>query len=310
MIKPIYVFSGFLDAGKTTAIQATLRDFEFTQHTPTLIIRLEEGDVDYDQTFLRESNSHLVTLSTASELTKEKIEELEKNYEFDRVVLELNGLEKDEDLFKRGFAKKWELAETIAIFDTTRFTSYLTNMRTFLYDHIRYADVAIFNRADGCDTRYIRNNIKAANPRLQIVFEETNGRIWTGVDESFFDVSGTEITVSDVDYGLWYMDALDHPTHYDGKTLKVRVAYLGDIPGEKNAVMMGRKAMVCCANDITPVAFAFIGVDKNLMTKGKYYQIEGKIRVVEDTAGNPTCIVYATKSSPAANPENELVYFN
>lgn len=310
MIKPVYVFSGFLDAGKSSVIRATLLDKEFTGNTPSLILSFEEGDVLYDDAFLKETNSVLVLLDGSEQLTKEKILELEETYSFERVLVELNGLEKDEDFFKRGFAKKWELAETLAIFDASTFESHLLNMRSFVYDHIRYADVAIFNRADNADTRFIRNNIKAANPRLQIVFENRDGRIRSGVDDSFFLAEGDEIHIEDTDYGLWYMDAVDHPKKYDGKKIKVTLSYLEDIPLETTAVMMGRKAMVCCADDISNIVIAVLGVDKKKLQKENYYHTTGTLRVVQDTSGNETCVLYAEELKEVDAPMSELVYFS
>ena len=38
MVKPVYVFSGFLDSGKTSVIKETLSDSDFTMGDPTLII--------------------------------------------------------------------------------------------------------------------------------------------------------------------------------------------------------------------------------------------------------------------------------
>ena len=48
MIKPVYVFSGFLDSGKTQAIKGTLYNPRFNEGEAYLIICLEQGDVIYD----------------------------------------------------------------------------------------------------------------------------------------------------------------------------------------------------------------------------------------------------------------------
>ena len=48
-MKPVYVFSGFLDAGKTSAIKESLLDPGFNQGETTLIIAFEQGDEEYDE---------------------------------------------------------------------------------------------------------------------------------------------------------------------------------------------------------------------------------------------------------------------
>jgi len=309
MIKPIYIFSGFIDGGKTTVIKETLSDKEFTANSPSLIIAFEQGDVTYDEAFLTSSNSKIIYLDKIEDLTKEKMQELEDSYKFERVVIELNGMQKDEDLYKQGFHSNWEVAESLAIFDSTSFMNYLANMKTFVFDHIRYSDVAIFNRSDNIDKRYIRNNLKACNPRIQIIFEDSLGNVSDGIDQSFFDTSGDELEISDHDYGLWFMDALDHPEKYDGKTISLHLACAEKLK-EDNAAFMGRKAMVCCANDLTTIGLTVVGVDPDKMSIGNYYDIKGKLRLVSDTQGNPSCIMYAESLKASKNPEEELVYFN
>ena len=46
---PVYLFTGFLDAGKTTFIQETLEDTEFNDdNLPTLLLVCEEGEGEYN----------------------------------------------------------------------------------------------------------------------------------------------------------------------------------------------------------------------------------------------------------------------
>ena len=41
---PVYVFTGFLDSGKTKFIQETLEDARFNNGERTLIVQFEEGE--------------------------------------------------------------------------------------------------------------------------------------------------------------------------------------------------------------------------------------------------------------------------
>ena len=45
---PVYLFRGFLDAGKTTFVQETLEDPEFNTGEKTLLLLCEEGEIEYD----------------------------------------------------------------------------------------------------------------------------------------------------------------------------------------------------------------------------------------------------------------------
>ena len=77
MIKPVYVFSGFLDSGKTTAIKGTLYNPRFNEGEPTLIICFEQGDVEYDKKFLEITNTQVIYMDSIKDLTVEKQKEIE-----------------------------------------------------------------------------------------------------------------------------------------------------------------------------------------------------------------------------------------
>ena len=47
---PVYLFTGFLDAGKTKFIQETLEDARFNSGESTLLLLCEEGEEEYDPT--------------------------------------------------------------------------------------------------------------------------------------------------------------------------------------------------------------------------------------------------------------------
>ena len=72
-MKPVYVFSGFLDAGKTTAIKESLLDPKFNEGELTLLIVFEQGDEEYDNDFLEETNSYVEYFNKVTDLTAEKV---------------------------------------------------------------------------------------------------------------------------------------------------------------------------------------------------------------------------------------------
>ena len=91
---PVYLFTGFLDSGKTTLIKDTLNDPGFMEGTDrTLIICLEQGEVSYDEKFLDEHNTFIEFLDASTELTEEKMHELDTIYHPDQVFIEYNGTE-------------------------------------------------------------------------------------------------------------------------------------------------------------------------------------------------------------------------
>lgn len=309
MNKPLYVFSGFIDSGKTQAIKQTLYNPNFNEGESSLIICLEQGDVIYDDKFLKITNSKVVYLDSVNDLTIEKQKELDKQYNPDRVFIELNGMEDDNLLYDNGFVDNWELAQTLTTIDASTFNMFLTNMRQFLYNHVVNAECIILNRSDNVDKRYLRNNLKSINQYLEIIYEDKDGNVSNKIEDELFDVS-KDLVIDDIDYGLWYMDCIDNPEKYDKKVITVKAKFIEDIEEYSNTLVMGRQAMVCCANDITNIAFPCAGIDKEKINKDEYYSLTGNLHTVKSKQGDKCCVLYVTSFSKADKPKEELVTFN
>lgn len=81
------------------------------------------------------------------------------------------------------------------------------------------AELILLNRCTEQTNRGLfRRTIKASNPQVQFIFEDTEGNIiQQGEDDLPFDRKADFIDLDDMDYGIWYLDASDHPEVYDGK---------------------------------------------------------------------------------------------
>ncbi|MBQ1775557.1 MAG: hypothetical protein IIZ95_04380 [Erysipelotrichaceae bacterium] len=310
MTKPVYVFSGFLDSGKTRAIKETLYNPRFNEGESTLIICMEQGDEEYDEKFLKISNSQVIYMDSVKDLTIEKQKEIDKNYKgIERIFIELNGMEDDNILYETGFISDWELAQTLTTIDASKFNIYLTNMRQFLYNHVVNAEVVILNRSDNVDKRYLRNNLKSINQYVELIFEDKDGNVSNKIEDDLFDTS-KPLDISDIDYGLWFMDAIDNPDKYDKKDITIKVRYAGKVEDAKDVLIMGRKAMVCCANDITDIALPCVGISEKAIDKNKYYTVHGTGRTMENSDGMRFTALYVKSFKEAEAPKEDLVTFN
>ena len=70
METPVYLFTGFLEAGKTRFIQETLGDSRFNKGERTLLLVCEEGEEEYDPTGFAVPNVYMETIGDESELTE------------------------------------------------------------------------------------------------------------------------------------------------------------------------------------------------------------------------------------------------
>ena len=309
MIKPVYFFSGMLDSGKTRAIKTTLYDERFNEPGEfNLIISMEQGDEEYDKKFLKYTNS-AVEYIDYKDLTREKMQQLEDEYDPSRIIIEFNGMQNDEEFFRNGFIPEWEMAQTLTTIDGSSFRLMVDNLRQFMFYHIKYAEVVIINRFSSEDLVYLRNNIKGMNQRVEIIFEDENGNVTNKINQSLFDTS-KPLDISDIDYGLWYMDAVDNPDKYEGCQIELNSYYIEKVKEYENVGIFGRRAMVCCAEDVQPIAFTVIDIDPDRLEKNKYYHIKGTVKCLDDERGYKTCVVYASEIAPQEEPADPMVYFN
>ena len=74
---PVYLFTGFMDSGKTTLVQETLFENEFANGSKGLIIMCEDGEKEYDKQKLDSVNFKIVSIDSEEEFTEEKLNEPE-----------------------------------------------------------------------------------------------------------------------------------------------------------------------------------------------------------------------------------------
>lgn len=307
-LRPVYIFTGFLDSGKTTSIKNTLSDPRFTENEKTLICVFEQGDVEYDENFLKKTNSVVEYLDFKS-LTPDLMRSLDEKYKPDRVFVELNGLDNGIEFFKKGMIKGLDVAQILTLIDGSKFKVNMNNLKQFFYNHIAISELAIINRSDNQDLRFFRNNLKGINQRIEIVYEDTNGNVTNKIDDNYFDVS-KPLVISDGDFGIWYMDALDNPNKYENADITINSYFVRLDEEDKNIMACGRKAMVCCSNDLQDILFPVYYQKSNELIKGEYYSFHGNIHIVDTQDGQRLCVLYLNDYKKIDEPSDNLVYFN
>ena len=248
---PVYVFTGFLDSGKTKFIQETLEDVRFNAGERTLLLVFEEGEEEYDFSTYPHQNVFLEILNQQTVTTKE-LAQLAKKYKAERVVAELNGMQQVGDLYMR-FPEDWVVAQEVMFADSTTFMAYNANMRNLVMDKLVGAQMVVFNRLQkGSDTMPFHNIARAANRKIDILYDYTDGTTAFDdvVDPLPFDINAPVIDIKDDDYAIWYRDVVEEPGKYDGKTVKFK-AQVAMLRSDKDGMFApGRFVMTCCVEDI------------------------------------------------------------
>ena len=248
---PVYVFTGFLDSGKTKFIQETLEDSRFNDGERTLILLFEEGEEEYDFSTYPAQNVYLEVLNQET-VTTRQMAELARKYKAQRVVAELNGMQQVGDLYMR-FPEDWVVAQEVMFADASTFMAYNSNMRNLVMDKLVGAQMVVFNRLEkGSDTMPFHKIARAANRKIDILYDYTDGTTeFDDVEDPLpFDINAPVIELKDEDYALWYRDCTEEPAKYDGKTVKFK-AQVAMLRRDKDGMFApGRFVMTCCVDDI------------------------------------------------------------
>ena len=248
---PVYVFTGFLDSGKTKFIQETLEDSRFNDGERTLILLFEEGEEEYDFSTYPAQNVYLEVLNQET-VTTRQMADLAKKYKAQRVVAELNGMQQVGDLYMR-FPEDWVVAQEVMFADASTFMAYNANMRNLVMDKLVGAQMVVFNRLEkGEDTMPLHKIARAANRKIDILYDYTDGTTeFDDVEDPLpYDINAPIIELKDDDYALWYRDCTEEPAKYDGKTVKFK-AQVAMLRRDKDGMFApGRFVMTCCVDDI------------------------------------------------------------
>lgn len=312
---PVFIINGFLESGKTTFVKETLESPEFQDGTKTTIIACEEGMEEYD--FAENPDIDVVVIEDEEQLTKDFLVDICSKNKTERVFLEYNGMWKLEDAVDK-FPKFMEVAQIITLVNAETYDMYFANMRQLMMEQYKMTDMVIFNRCTkDSDRASYRRSVKAVNGRAQVYFESSDGSS-NEVDEILpYDVEADVIELADEDFGLFYMDAMDNPDKYAGKTIKTKaVVYRPKQYAKKGLFAAGRFAMTCCADDIRYIGLRCVCDDK-IQNVIKDYKDRDFINLTA-TAKSEFCkeyqgvgvVLYPTEISSADKPEDDLVYFN
>lgn len=249
---PVYLFTGFLEAGKTKFIQETLEDKRFNNGERTLLIVCEEGEEEYDVSTFSAPNVFIRILDGLEELTMANLRAWLAKDDCERVVIEYNGMWLLDELYSR-LPEYWMVYQEFMFADANTFESYNSNMRQLVYDKLKSAELVVFNRySDKIDQMTLHKIVRGVSRRADIAYEYADGTVkYDEIEDPLpFDVNAPVIEIADQDYALWYRDMSEEPEKYEDKTVRFKCRYLKRKKVPAGNFIVGRHVMTCCADDI------------------------------------------------------------
>lgn len=254
---PVYLFTGFLEAGKTKFIQETLEDKRFNKGEPTLLLVCEEGIEEYEP---EEFSGHRVKLKAVedeSDLTPENLTQWLAQAQAERVLVEYNGMWMLDSLYG-ALPEGWLVAQEFMFADANTFLNYNANMRQLTYDKLKSAELVVFNRfKPEMDKMDFHKIVRAASRRADIAYEAADGSVvYDDIEDPLpFDIDAPVIEIADRDYAIWYRDVSEEPKKYAGKTVRVKCRCVKRRGIQAGWEIAGRHVMTCCEADIAFTAF-------------------------------------------------------
>ena len=306
---PVYLVVGFLDGGKTNFINGILED-GFSKNDRTLLLCCEEGDEEYNEKFLK--NVTVVTVDDQAQLTCSFLKDCEKKYRPKQALIEYNGMWPLTPLYENVLPANWVLYQIMCFVEGGSFDLYARNMGQLMMEKITQADLIVFNRCTEETRDALRKrNLRMVNRRADIYLEMEDGSSedYNNGDTCPFDLTPEVLDIPDEDFGIWYVDVMDHPERYAGHLvhMKLVMCHSKKYPGID---CPGRFAMVCCENDVQFLGIIARGEGLDQYKNHDWIEITGRMAVEEHPAyqgKGPVLNVVAI--GPCEKPAQEVVTF-
>ncbi len=275
----VYLFTGFLEAGKTKFISETMRDPNFNDgKRKYLVISCEDGEEELDPAQLGE-NVSFSSFDDVQRITSDRLSAMQKRAGADIIVVEYNGMW-TLDNFYNALPADWMVYQEIFIADSTTILSYNANMRQLTVDKLTSAEMVVFNRvSDKTDKMELHKLVRGISRKANICYEDMSGDIeFDEIEDPLpFDTEAPVIDIKDEDFAIFYRDMTEDFGKYNGKTVRFKgIAALDkSLPASHFAV--GRHIMTCCEADIAYRGVVAKGMGSLNIKTRDWVIVEGKL---------------------------------
>ena len=310
---PVFIITGFLESGKTSFLEDTLKQDYFQIRGTTLVIACEEGEEEYHKNALLAHRTAVEYVEDQEDFTLEKLEKLQRKYCPQRVMIEYNPLWSVKRLWEMKLPEGWSLEQQIVTIDAGTYDVYVKNMKSLFVEMSQKADMMIFNR---CKPEYplasFRRGVKVVNPGCEVVFEMEDGQVADIFEDAMpYDVDKDPIEIEDVDYGIFYVDLRDNPERYVGKNVVFKGRVLKSKKKDAPYFVPSRKAMTCCADDTQYLGYVCKYPEAPGLKVGQWVMVKARVAWEKGAlyrGDGP--VFYAREVELSTPPKEEMVYFN
>ncbi len=275
----VYLFTGFLEAGKTKFIDETMRDPNFNDgKRKYLVLTCEEGEEELDPDSLPDNVSYAV-FDDVQRLTPDRLSAAQKRAGAEIVVIEYNGMWNLENLYN-ALPADWMVYQEIFIADSATILSYNANMRQLVVDKLTSCEMAVFNRvSESTDKMALHKLVRGVSRKASICYEDESGEIeFDEIEDPLpYDISADVIEIKDEDFAIFYRDMSEDVQKYIGKILRFKGIVALDKSLPQGQFAIGRHIMTCCEADIAYRGVVAKGMGALKLSTRDWVTVEGKL---------------------------------
>ncbi len=305
---PVYLFTGFLEGGKTHIIQESMEDQKFNSGEKTLIIQCEEGVDELDLSRFFGQNVYLERIESEADITRENLTALSKKHKLDRIIIEYNGMWMLNTLYQN-LPDSWAIYQEMMFADAATFLSYNANMRQLMVDKLLNCEMLVLNRTpEQIDKEEIHRVVRGISRRTAITYDYPDGHVeYDEIEDPLpYDLDAPVVCIADDDYAIFYRDLSEEMKKYDRKTVKFK----GIVARDGSTVLAGRHVMTCCADDIQYHPLVCVFREIPALKTRDWVTLTGEIRVEKHKlyhGAGP--VLYVTATDFAVKPAQEVATF-
>ncbi len=245
---------GFLDAGKTSYIRDCIQNDYSYKYGTTLILCFEQGEEEYDEETLtarRTSVAYYEGNEDVSTFCRRCIETVQP----DRIYVEMNAMMPDQ---RELFPNSMKVASAVTLIDWKTLPLYFRNFKQMIQQMVAASQQITFR---DCPSKELlepyAQPFRLMNQTASYLRQDPMGYHERAFDLFLpYSLETNEITITEGNYLLFWLDAFDHPEHYEGKTLHFSDPLELRRSCATDPWFAGRVVMVCCMADLQFMAFA------------------------------------------------------
>ena len=246
---------GFLDAGKTSYIRENVCSDVFWKYGSTLILCFEQGEETYDPEALaaKRASAAYYEGGDAGDFCMAALEQ----YRPDRVYVEMNAMTEG---LREALPACLKVTFAVTLIDWQTMPLYYKNFMPMMKQMVADSHQVVFRSCPSSELLAPYSQaFRLMNPKASYLRRDPMGYHEKAFEMFLpFSLDGPEILISEDRFLPFWLDALDHPEHYDGKRLR----FSDPVELRRTGVASlacGRVVMTCCMQDLQFMSFEVEG---------------------------------------------------